>query len=63
MGVLLTPPSRSCVQVQVPVGATSWGSLPTLSSTLVSNLDTSSMHPRRAKYQGGVGNTTRNRDK
>jgi hypothetical protein len=25
MGVLLTLPSRSCVQVQVPVEATSWG--------------------------------------
>jgi hypothetical protein len=25
MGVLLMPPSRSCVQVQVPVEATSWG--------------------------------------
>jgi hypothetical protein len=25
MGVLLTLPSRSCVQVQVPVETTSWG--------------------------------------
>jgi hypothetical protein len=31
MGVLLTLPSRSCVQVQVLVEATSWGLLPTLS--------------------------------
>jgi hypothetical protein len=64
MGVLLMPPSRSCVQG--PYGCAtnaSWRSLPTLSSTLVSNLDISSLHPRGAKYQGGVGNTTRNRDK
>jgi hypothetical protein len=25
MGVLLTLPSQSCVQVQVPIEATSWG--------------------------------------
>jgi hypothetical protein len=31
MGVLLTLPSQSCVQVQFLVEATSWGSLPTLS--------------------------------
>jgi hypothetical protein len=30
---------------------------------LVYSLDTSSLHPRGAKYQGGVGNTTHNRDK
>jgi hypothetical protein len=30
MGVLLTLPSRSCVQVQVLVEAASWGPLPTL---------------------------------
>jgi hypothetical protein len=38
--------------------------LTTLSDTLVSNLDTSSLHPRRgARYQGGVNNITHNRDK
>jgi hypothetical protein len=46
MGVLLTLPSRSCVQVQVLVEAASWGSFPTLLGMLVSSLDTSSLHPR-----------------
>jgi hypothetical protein len=63
MGVLLMLPSRSCVQVQVPVEATSWGPFPTLLGMLVSNLDTSSLQPRGARYQGGVGNATHNRDK
>jgi hypothetical protein len=45
------------------VGAAFWGLLPTLSGTLVSNLDTSSLHPRGAKYQGGVDNITHNRDR
>jgi hypothetical protein len=48
MGVLLTLPSQSCVQVQVPVEAASWGPLPTLLGMLVSSLDTSSLHPRGA---------------
>jgi hypothetical protein len=30
---------------------------------LVYNLNTSSLHPRGARYQGGVGNTTHNKDK
>jgi hypothetical protein len=63
MGVLLTLPSRSCVQVQVPVEATSWGPLPTFLSMLVSSLDTSSLHPMGARYQEGVSNATHNRDK
>jgi hypothetical protein len=63
MGVLLTLPSQSCVQVQVPVETTFKGSWPTLLGTLVSNLDTSGLHPRGARYQGGVGNTTHNRDR
>jgi hypothetical protein len=46
VGVLLTLPSQSYVQAQVPVEAASWGSLPTLLGILVSNLDTSSLHPR-----------------
>jgi hypothetical protein len=46
MGVLLTLPSRSCVQVQVPVEAASWGPLPTLLGMLVFSLDTLSLHPR-----------------
>jgi hypothetical protein len=46
MGVLLMLPSRSCVQVQVPVEAASWGPPPTLLGILVSSLDTSSLHPR-----------------
>jgi hypothetical protein len=62
MGVLLTLPSRSYVQAQVTIEAASWGLLPTLSGTLVSNLYTSSLHPRGAKYQGGVDNITHNRD-
>jgi hypothetical protein len=48
MGVLLTLPSRSCVQIQVLVEAASWGPLPTLLGMLVSSLDTTSLHPRRA---------------
>ena len=63
MGVLLTLPSRSYVQVQVPVEAASWGPLPTFLGMLVSSLDTSSLHPRGAMYQKGVGNATHNRDK
>jgi hypothetical protein len=63
MGVLLTLPSRSCVQVQVPVEAASWEPLPTLLGMLVSSLDTSSLHPRGASDQGRVGNATHNRDK
>jgi hypothetical protein len=62
MGVLLTLPSRSCVQVQVPVKAASWGPLPTLLGMLVSSLDTSSLYPRGARYQGGVGSATHNKD-
>jgi hypothetical protein len=58
MGVLLTLPSRSCIQVQVPVEAVSWGPLPTLSGILVSSLDTSIIHPTGARYQGRVGNAT-----
>jgi hypothetical protein len=30
---------------------------------LVSSLDTSSLHPSGAKYQGGVGNAAHNKDK
>jgi hypothetical protein len=45
-GVQLTLPSRSCIQVQVPVEAASWGPFPTLLGMLVSSLDTSSLHPR-----------------
>jgi hypothetical protein len=63
MGVLLTLPSRSCVQTQLQVEAASWGPSPTLLSMLVSSLDTSSLHPRGARYQEGVGNATHNRDK
>jgi hypothetical protein len=48
MGVLLTLPSRSCVQVQVPVEVASWGLFPTLLGMLVSSLDTSSLHARGA---------------
>jgi hypothetical protein len=63
MGVLLTLPSRSYVQAQAPVEAASWGPLPTLLGMLVSSLDTSSLHPRGARYHGGVGSATRDRDK
>ena len=63
MGVLLTLPSQSCVQVQVPVEAASWGPFPTLLGMLVSSLGTSSLHPTGARYQGGVSDTTHNRDK
>jgi hypothetical protein len=63
MGVLLTLPSRSYVQVKVPVEAASWGPLPTLLGMLVSSLDTSSLHPRGARYLRGVGSTTHNRGK
>jgi hypothetical protein len=44
-GVLLTLPSQSYVQVQVPVEAASLGPFPTLLGMLASNLDTSSLHP------------------
>jgi hypothetical protein len=63
MGMLLMLPSRSCVQVQVPVEAASWGPFPTLLGMLVSSLDTSSLHPKGARYQGGVDNATHNKDK
>jgi hypothetical protein len=58
MGVLLTLPSQGCVQAQVPVEAASWGLFPTLLGMLVSSLNTSSLHPRGARYQEGVGNAT-----
>jgi hypothetical protein len=63
MGVLLTLPSQSCVQVQVPVEATSWGRCQLF-------LRYTSIQPRHvkptsqgAKYQGGVGNATHSKDK
>jgi hypothetical protein len=63
-GVLLMLPSRSCVQAQVPVEATSCGPLPnSFLGMLVCSLDKSSLHPRGARYQGGIGYTTHNRDK
>jgi hypothetical protein len=38
--------------------------LTTFSDTLVSNLNTSSLHPRRgARYQGGVNNIAHSRNK
>jgi hypothetical protein len=63
MGVLLTIPSRSCDQAQVPVEAAPWGPLPTL-------FKYASIQPRHVeptsqggRYQEGVGNATHNRDK
>jgi hypothetical protein len=63
VGVLLMLPSQSCVQAQVPVEATSWGHCQLF-------LRYASLQPRRieptsqgAKYQGGIGYTTHNRDK
>jgi hypothetical protein len=46
MSALLMLPSRSRVQVQVPVEAASWGPFPALLGMLVSSLDTSSLPPR-----------------
>jgi hypothetical protein len=64
VGVLLMLPSRSCVQAHVPVKATSWGPSPnSFLGMLVCILDKSSLRPRGARYQGGIGNTMHNRDK
>jgi hypothetical protein len=64
VGVLLTLPSRSYVQAQVPIEATTWGPPPnSFLGMLVCSLDKSSLHPRGARYQGRVSYTTRNRDK
>jgi hypothetical protein len=64
VGVLVMLSSRSCVQAQVPVEATSWGPSPnSFLGMLVCSLDKSSLRPREARYQGGIGYTTRNRDK
>jgi hypothetical protein len=64
VGVLLTLPSHSYVQAQVPVEATSWGPLPnSFLGMLVCSLDKSSLHPTGARYQGRISYTTRNRDK
>jgi hypothetical protein len=47
VGVLLTLPSRSCVQAQVPIDATSWGPPPnSFLGMLVCSLDKSNLHPR-----------------
>jgi hypothetical protein len=63
-GCRLMLPSRSCVQAQVPVEATSWGaSANSFLGMLVCSLDKSSLHPRGARYQGGINYTTHNRDK
>jgi hypothetical protein len=49
VGVLLMLPSRSCVQAQVPVEATSWGPPPnSFLGMLVCSLDKSSLHPMGA---------------
>jgi hypothetical protein len=49
VGVLLTLPSRSGVQAQVPVEATSWGPPPnSFLGMLVCSLDKPSLHPRGA---------------
>jgi hypothetical protein len=50
MGVLLMLPNRSCVQAQVPVEATSRGSLPTLSQVCWYTAST-----RRVYILGGPG--------
>jgi hypothetical protein len=64
VGVLLTLPSQSYVQAQVPVEATSWGPPPnSFLGMLVYNRDKSSLHPRGARYQGRISYTTHNRDK
>jgi hypothetical protein len=56
VGVLLMLASRSCVQAQGAIANSFLG-------TLVCSLDKSSLHPRGAKHQGGIGYTTHNRDK
>jgi hypothetical protein len=64
VGILLALPSRSYVQAQVPVEATSWGPPPnSFLGMLVCSLDKSSLHPRGARYQGRISYTTRNKDK
>ena len=63
-GVLLMLSSRSCVQAQVLVEATSWGAITNFFlGMLVCSLDKSILHPKGARYQGRIGYTTRNRDK
>jgi hypothetical protein len=51
---------RSRSQLRLPPGGRVTNSF---LGILVSNLDTLSLHPRGAKYQGGVGNITHNKDK
>jgi hypothetical protein len=64
VGVLLMLSSRSCVQAQVPVEATSWGPPPnSFLGMLVCSLDKSSLHPRGARYQRRISYTTHHRDK
>jgi hypothetical protein len=64
MGALLKLPSQGCVQVQVPVETTSWGLGHQFFLKYTGPiLDTSSLHPRGAKYQGEVGNNAHSRDK
>jgi hypothetical protein len=64
MGVLLMLPSRSCVQAQVPVEATSWGPPPnSFLGMLVCSLSKSSLHLRGGRHQGRISYTTHNRDK
>jgi hypothetical protein len=64
MGVLLTLPSQSCVQVQVPAEATSWGrDTNSFLGMLVSSLDTTSLHPRGPSTRRGVDKTTHSKNK
>jgi hypothetical protein len=64
MGVLLTFPSRSCVQVQVLSRGYLLGAIPnSFLGMLVYSLDMSSLHPRGTRYQGRVGSATHDKDK
>jgi hypothetical protein len=64
MGVLLTLPNRSCVQVRaqsrLPPGGRDTNSF---LGMLVSSLDTSSLHPRGAGIKREVDKTTHSKNK
>jgi hypothetical protein len=64
MGALLKLPSQGCVQIRVPVETASWGPVTnSFLSILASSLDTSSLHPKGAKYQGEGDNDAHSKDK
>jgi hypothetical protein len=64
MGALLKPPSQAMYRSRSQSRLSPGGRVTNyFLGILVSSLDTSSLHPRGAKYQGEVGNDAHSEDK